>query len=208
MRRISTVVLLRRRGHGTSLIAKHTGLISNSAYSLVKKISHSSKFDLTEFSTAVNYLTIHPHLEARELRNLLEDFMPSYFLIDYTFLNNFRHRVDVDHAKHPGSSNLTHDVATHLTKRCNLKPYEIEELEDPLIMNKLRSMYKHIMSKNPNTWQVLSYLQKYKGRIVGFDYIVQHSPDGRPIVIMWMTPIMRTNLLRYSHILFLHCQER
>ena len=134
--------------------------------------------------------------------------MPSYFVIDSTFLNNFRRRVAIHHAKHPDCRNLTHDVATHLTKRCNLKPYEIDELEDPLISNNFRAMYKQIMSESSDTWQVLSYLNKCKVQILGFDYRVQYSPDGRLIAIMWMTPTVRTNLLRYSHILFLDCQKR
>ena len=64
------------------------------------------------------------------------------------------------------------------------------------------------MSENSNTWQVLTYLQKCKEDILGFDFRIQYSPDGRPTAIMWMTPGMRTNLLRYSHILFLDCQKR
>ena len=64
------------------------------------------------------------------------------------------------------------------------------------------------MSESSDTWQVLSYLNKCKEQILGFDYRVQSSPDGRPIAIMWMTPTMRTNLLRYYHILFLDCQKR
>ena len=89
--------------------------MSNSAYRVAKKTSHSSKLNLTEVSTAVNYLKINPHLEARQLRNILKDCMPASFHIDSTFLNNFRRRVAIHHAKHPDSSNLTHDVATHLT---------------------------------------------------------------------------------------------
>ncbi len=126
----------------TSIIAKHTCLMSNSTYRVAKKTSHSSKLNLTEVSTAVNYLKINPHLEARQLRNILKDCIPASFHIDSTFLNNFRRRVAIHHAKHPDSRNLTHDVATHLTKRCNLKTYEIEELEDPIIRNNFRTMYK------------------------------------------------------------------
>ena len=142
------------------------------------------------------------------MRNLLQDCLPTYFVIDSLFLNNFRKRVAIHHAKHPDGTHLTHDVATRLTKRCSLKRNEIDELEDPLIRNNFRAMYKEIMSESSNTWQVLNYLQKCKVQITGFDFRIQHSTDGRPIAIMWMTPTMRTNLLRYSHILFLDCQKR
>ena len=192
----------------TKVIAKHTCLMSNSAYRVAKQTSHSSNIDLTEVSTAVNYLKIDPHLKAKELRNLLKDCLPSYFVIDSMFLNNFRRRVAIHHAKNPDGSQLTHDVATRLTKRCNLKQNEIEELEDPFVRNNFRAMYKQIMSESSSTWQVINYLQQCTVEIKGFDYRIQKSTDGRPIAIMWMTPTMRTNLLRYSHILFLDCQKR
>ncbi len=74
----------------TKVIAKHTCLMSNSAYRVAKQNSHSSNIDLTEVSTVVNYLEIDPHLKAKELRNLLKDCLPSYFVIDSMFLNDFR----------------------------------------------------------------------------------------------------------------------
>ena len=49
----------------TNVTAKHTCLMSNSAYRDAKQTSHSSKFDLTEVSTAVNFLKIDPHLKAK-----------------------------------------------------------------------------------------------------------------------------------------------
>ena len=129
--------------HVTSVVSKHTCLMSNSAYRVAKKTSRSCKFDLTEVSTAVNYLQINPHLEARQLREILTECLPPNFLIDSAFLNNFRRRVAIHHAKHPQSSSITHDVATHLTKKGNLKQYEIDELEDPIIRNNFKAMYKN-----------------------------------------------------------------
>ena len=126
--------------HVTKVTAKHTCLMSNSAYRVAKKTSQSSKIDLTEVATAVNYLKINPHLKSRELRNLLQDCLPTYFVIDSLFLNNFRKRVAIHHAKHPDGTHLTHDVATRLTKRCSLKRNEIDELEDPLIRNNFCAM--------------------------------------------------------------------
>ena len=42
----------------------------------------------------------------------------------------------------------------------------------------------------------------------GFDFRVQYSSLGRPTCIMWMTALMRYNLKRFSHILFLDAQKR
>ena len=191
----------------TSMVAKHTCLMTNSAFRVTQKTSHRSKNDLNNLKTIVSCLKVNPFMKAMDLRTLLKDSVPKTTCIDHVYLNNFRRRVAIYHAKNPYST-ITHDIAKCLTKGTQLHKKELATLEDPLVYQNFQKMYREIMSQDAGTWQVISFLEQCKNEMPGFDFRVLKDKEGYPIAIMWMTALMRYNLRRYAHILFLDCQKR
>ena len=82
----------------TMVNAKHTCLMSNSAFRCAKVTSKSRNIDLDKLKTAVHALKINPYLKSRELRPLLANTLPASTFICSKFLNNFRRRVALFHA--------------------------------------------------------------------------------------------------------------
>ena len=64
------------------------------------------------------------------------------------------------------------------------------------------------LKQDSNTWKVIAYLDSCKCQLPHFDYMVLKADSGKPLAIMYMTPFMRQNLLRYSSIMFLDAQKR
>jgi hypothetical protein len=54
----------------------------------------------------------------------------------------------------------------------------------------------------------LQFLDELKDILPGFDYQMKQSADGYPEGLVWMTPEMEKNLIRYGHIIFLDGQKR
>ena len=64
------------------------------------------------------------------------------------------------------------------------------------------------MLNDDTTWKALSYLQKCKNELPGFDYQIHYAKDGKPDGLMHMTLEMKHNLLRYGDVMFLDAQMR
>ena len=64
------------------------------------------------------------------------------------------------------------------------------------------------MESDTSTWTAIAFLKELKVTMDGFDYRVLYNKKGVPIAIMYMTPGMRYNLLRYGDIMFLDSQKR
>ena len=192
----------------TGLTSKHTCLMTNSAYRCAQIKSKKRNIHLSSLKTAVHSLRINPHLKSKELRPLLKDALPAETFIDSKYIDNFRRRVALYHAQKESGSLLTYEEGENLTEKKRLQQSEWNKLEDPIIRLNFCKMYKTLMQENSNTWKVLSYLDKCKSQMPGFDYRVQKTKSGKPIGIMYMTSYMRLNLLRNSSIMFLDAQKR
>jgi hypothetical protein len=69
-------------------------------------------------------------------------------------------------------------------------------------------MLRRCMQEGGSTWIALKFLDKLKLSLPGFDYRIRLSIDGLPEGLVWMTPEMKKNIMRYGKVLFLDGQKR
>ena len=147
--------------------------MTNFSFRCAQITSKKRNIDLGQLKTAMTCLKINPHLRSRDLRQILKEALPSETFIDYKYIDNFRRRVALFHAQSPDGCTMTHDKWQCLTDRKNVQEQEWKKLEDPIIRLNFCNMYKSLMQENSNTWKILSYLNKCKERLPGFDFRVQ-----------------------------------
>lgn len=75
-------------------------------------------------------------------------------------------------------------------------------LYDPLIRSNFNSMLKIILSQDSSTWVSIAFDRQYKKSMHGFDFKVRLDNNRIPNGIMYMTPMMQSNLLRFGDFIF------
>ena len=188
---------------------QHTCMMSHISYKhALKKTSGHSKIDLNHMNTAVSVLKMNPSMPAQMLRPLLKDSLPCNTNIDAKFVDNFRRRVAIYHAKNPNHTMLTMEQCKELSVRNNLTESDYVGMNDPLVRRNLNDMYGKIMENDNKVWSALQFLIKCKETIHGFDYRILRGKAGNPTAILYMTSRMRYNLIRYGNIMFIDGQKR
>ena len=77
-----------------------------------------SKLDIKSFTNAMILLKVNPRLECGVLRKLLLNIMPPGSYLNAAFLNNFKTRAALYHAKHSYDSEISeNDAKTMLVHR-------------------------------------------------------------------------------------------
>jgi hypothetical protein len=69
-------------------------------------------------------------------------------------------------------------------------------------------LLRRVLAKDSSTWKAIRYLEENKKTYPGFHFRVKYSSVETPEGLIWMTPNMRENLLRYGDILCLNMQAR
>ena len=133
-------------------------------------------------------LKIHPNLPALQLRPLLNNSLPHIQSIDSKFINNFRMKVALFHARNPAATELTLSEGMNLTKNVRVSVADAKILEDPLVRLNFQAMYENILHGEHETWKCLAYLDKLKEEMKGFDHRIHYNSSGLPNAIMFMTP--------------------
>ena len=125
------------------------------------------------------------------------------------FICNFRRRVMNYLIKNSSHEDLTLDTASNLiAKKVDASREFVTDLDDPIVRTNFSNLLRKVMASNDTTWKAISMLAETKQRMPGFDYNVWTDDDGYPIGILWMTPTMKSNIVRFSHILYLDMQLR
>ena len=165
--------------------------------------------NLQTMQNIIERLKDRPHLSPIELRPMLEKCLPFHAGMTAMFIANFRRRVMNYLIKNSFHEDLTHDTASSfIDNKVDASNEFITDLDDPIIRTNFSNLLRKVMASNETTWKAISMLKETKKRIVGFDYNVWNDGDGHPIGILWMTPTMKSNLVRFSHILYLDMQLR
>ena len=188
---------------------KHTCMMSHISYrhALSKSTGHT-KINLTSMNTAVSVLKMNPSMPAQMLRPLLKNCLPCNVNLDAKFIDNYRRRVAIHHAKNPNQPMITMEQCHALSNPKPLDRTDLIGMNDPLIRSNLNAMYGRIMQNDSNVWSALQFLSSCKKTIYGFDYRVLRSTTGNPTALLYMTSRMRYNLLRYGNIIFIDGQKR
>ena len=124
------------------------------------------------------------------------------------FAINFRNRVFEYHTKNGGNSELTMEDAAALTSHKKSAADEMISTDDPMIAKNHTDLLRKVLAEDSSTWKAIRYLEENKKIYPGFDFRIKYSSAGTPEGLIWMTPNMRENLLRYGDILCLGMQAR
>ena len=120
----------------------------------------------------------------------------------------FRTRIALYHAKNPVTLTLSDANARILTSNGNVTEDEMSVLNDDKLRLNYQSMYEQILHNDSNSWKAISYLEKLKLQMTGFDFKIHYNKDDLPDAIVYMTHGMRRNLIRFGDVLFLDSQKR
>ena len=155
---------------------EHTCLMSQISYRHALKSSNGHKnIDLSACNTAVDILKMNPSMPARMLRPMLKNVLPSHTHINGKYIDNFRRRVMMYHAKNPNASMVTMEDSIALTKDTQINKSDFLGMNDPVVQTNFRAMYGSIMQNDSNTWSAIQFLKKCKESISGFDYRILKS---------------------------------
>ena len=188
---------------------EHTCLMSHISYRHAMKTSNGhNKIDLNNMNTAVSVLKLNPSMPAQMLRPLLKDCLPCHTNIDAKFVDNFRRRVAIHHAKYPNQAFVSLEECKALSRHQDLTQSDYLGMNDPMVRTNLNTMYGKIMENDSKVWSALQFLTKCKETINGFDYRILRGKAGNPTAILYMTSRMRYNLIRYGNIMFIDGQKR
>jgi hypothetical protein len=151
-----------------------------------------------------------PDYDTHHLRPILESFRPGTFdSVDAQACVNFRVRARTWHLKN-GHKPVGMQEARELLKdlsRPQAAAHETLDTDDPFVKTNLRVMLEMILSSANCTWHALRYLEECKKTAVGFYYRIWYKANGEPMGICWMSPEMRSDILRFGRLLFLDAKK-
>ena len=90
----------------------------------------------------------------------------------------------------------------------NISEDEHRVLDDPMIRLNFNNMLRKVMAEDSTSWEALAFVRKCKNTMPGFDFKIRLDQSHRPNAIMYMTPMMRSNLMRFGDLLFIDAQKR
>lgn len=191
----------------TDLHLIHTCDLSTTSHRVAIQKSGNQQPNLIGMNDVMSLLREKPMLSAETLRPLLVKYLPTYYGIDAKFIANFRQRAQ-HYMLHHGDTEL---CMTDVHKVSSRKPLASDELllsDDPLLQQNVTNLLRHILSTDAGTWHAISFLEKIKVASPGFDFRLKRDDNGSPEGVCWITPEMRSDLLRYGSILFLDAQKK
>ena len=103
---------------------------------------------------------------------------------------------------------VTGTDAKLLTSKDSASSDEMSVTNNSLIRSNLLSDLRNVMQSGSTAWHALGFFKKMKSLEPGLSYRLRVDDEGLPDAIMWMSPQMKTNLIRYGEILFLDAQKR
>ena len=190
---------------------EHTCELSTTFHRQAIEKSGRKHFELETMQYVMWVLRENPSLSTNNLRPLLQKFLPHYKEVSAKFMQNFRRRVAkywIVREKPEGIAPLTLEEAEQLI---SVKPIAADEnidIDDHVTSVNLHEIHRKTMQESSDTWETIRYLSHLRETIPGFVYSVKYDIKGRPMAIMYMTPRMRNDLIRFSDLLFLDGQQR
>ena len=148
-------------------------------------------------------------MNSRILHPYLQQYLPHHKGVDSQFVNNFRKKALKFLLQRKNIKHITQEEAHHLASGKKLSAAdEIIDVDDKIVTTNLKILFMKIMQEKSNTWTAIRYLEEQQKQIPGFVYSITKDDDGKPCGIMYMTPRMRQNLIRFGDLLFLDAQQR
>ena len=119
----------------THINAIHECSLSKDFFTKAGRVTRGkSKYNIPQLSTVIDIMRNDPNIDARNLRTLLKDVIPSDLNLDAKFICNFRSRVALHISKFvDGDSPLTSLSANFLTVNKSLTQEEMSITNNPII---------------------------------------------------------------------------
>ena len=191
----------------TGCVYEHKCSMDTASHQLAFQSNGQNTPDLTRIHHIIRMLREKPSIPNHVLRPEIAHAIPHYRGMDAAFMRNFRSRVLTHCLKHTDVE-ITHaDVASFTSKQV-IAAHEVIDLDQPITHQNYTSMLRRCMQEGGSTWVALKFLDELKVTLPGFDYRMNRTVDGYPEGIVWMTPEMKKNIIRYGQVLFLDGQKR
>ena len=193
----------------THIDANHTCCLSKEFITNVNRVTRGkSKYDLSKLTTVIDVVKHDPCIKTSSLQTLLKDCVPQDLWISAVFIRNFRQKVALYIAQHSEDGAIvTSDDARCLTLKSNVSATEYMVTNDPLVRINYLSVLRDVMQNGTTTWHALGFLRKMQSIQPGLSYRLRYDENQLPDAIMWMTPDMKNNLIRYGDVMFLDAQK-
>jgi hypothetical protein len=191
----------------TGCTYEHNCSMDTASHRLAFQANGHNTADLSRMNHVLRMLRDKPSVPNHVIRPEIAHAIPPYRGMDASFMRNFRLRVLAYILKNPVIDVSLEDVASFTSNRV-IAANEIINLDQPITRQNYTSMLRRCMQEGSSTWIALKFLDELKLTLPGFDYRLKRTDDGYPEGLVWMTPEMRKNLLRYGRVLFLDGQKR
>jgi hypothetical protein len=190
----------------TGCVYEHKCSMDTQSYRLAYQVNGQGTPDLTRINHIVRMLRDKPSMPNHVLCPKIANVIPHYRGMDAAFMSNFHARVLAYSLKHCDTNVSLDDVANFTSQRV-ITAHEVIDLDQPITHQNYTSMLRRCMQEGGSTWVALKFLDKLKVSLPGFDYRMKQYIDGLPEGIVWMTPQMKKNIIRYGKVLFLDGQK-
>lgn len=191
----------------TQVNLSHTCELSTNSHRVAIQKSGYQQPNLDGMNDIMSLLREKPTLSSETLRPLLLKYLPTYYSIDAKFIGNFRKRAQYHLIQH-GDRELCMNDVQRLSSRKPLASDELLLSDDPMLQHNMGNILRKILSNDASTWHARSFLNDLKKNSGGFDYRIKEDNNGAPEGVCWITPEMRSDLLRYGSIVFLDAQKK
>ena len=85
---------------------------------------------------------------------------------------------------------------------------EIIDIDDNIVIANMKQVVKKILEGDTLTWTAICLLEDNAMKIKGFAFSIKRDSKGLPCAIMYMTPRMRHDAIRFGDVIFLDAQQR
>jgi hypothetical protein len=85
---------------------------------------------------------------------------------------------------------------------------ECMDMDNPIARENFTELLRKVRQEDLCTWDAIWFMDKIKGRHIGFDCCLKFDSFGRPEAFMWIFPHQQRNLLSYGHMIFLDGQKQ
>ena len=166
--------------------------------------------DITKMQSLLMLLEDYPQMNTMTLRPLLQKYLPHHKGVDSLFVDNFRRRARKFLVTHKnGIQNLTLKQAELLDSNKTMSASdEVINIDDPVVSLNMKELFRKMLQGDETIWSAIRYLEIEKKEVKGFVFTVKRNDEGLPCAILYMTPRMRQNSIRFGDVLFLDAQQR
>ena len=193
----------------TSLNVKHTCKLSTISHRSALQSAGRLSIDISTVHTILLLFRENPCLSTHTLRPLLVKYLPHHKGVNSKYVDNFRKKAAKFLLERKNLKSISQEDVNYLTSNKKLcAADEIIDVDDDIVTLNLKALFRKIIQEKSDIWSGLRFLQQQQRELNGFVFSVKNDDKGKPCGIMYMTPRMRQNLIRFGDVMYLDAQQR